>query len=305
MIAWNNSNCPDENINTKSPLIKRFMNEQHIETIHLYLTGAMDALERQAFEAAMQADPALREEVELERILLNAIEQSGTHSEALKTIQAVQEKLRAEGFFKSEKAADTPVFHISHTKKFNIMKRLIAVAATLVVVAGGIWFFMNQDKPVDNNALFAQFYQPKEDVQRAKNILESLESYGLAGVQTDTDTLKIALELYETDKYDEALALLKGFAETHPENDVAQYYIGVIHMSQGRYAKAIEVLLPISRSEESALKNDALWNLGLCYLKTDDGVGDAREAFIKLSNDNTYSNHRGAKAVLEQLLPQK
>lgn len=305
MIAWNSSNNPGENSDTKLPLIQRFMNEQHIETIHRYLAGIMSDTELQTFEADMQANPALREEVELERILLAGIEHAGRHHESFETIRAVQEKLRAEGFFESEKAADTPIFTIAHTKKFNIMKRLIAVAATLVVLAGGIWFFMNREQPLDADALFTQFYQPKEDVQRAKNILESLESYGLAGVQTDTDTLKIALELYETDKYDEALALLKGFAETHPENDVAQYYIGVIHMSQGRYAKAIEVLLPISRSEESALKNDALWNLALCHLKTENGVNDAREAFTKLSNDNTYPNHRGAKAVLEQLLPQK
>ncbi len=281
------------------------MNEQHVETIHRYLAGTMDNHEREAFEADMQANPALREEVELERFLLTGIEHAGQEGEARKTIRVVQDKLRNEGFFESEKAGTIPIRTITHTKKFNIMKRMIAVAATLVVLAGGVWFFMNQDKPVDTNALFTQFYQPKEDVQRAKGIVETLTSYGLAGVQSDTDTLKMALELYETDKYDEALALLKGFAETHPENDVAQYYIGVIHISQGRYAKAIEVLLPISKSEESALKNDALWNLALCYLKTEDGVNDAREAFIKLSNDNTYSNHRGAKAVLEQLLPQK
>jgi len=281
------------------------MNEQHIETIHRYLAGAMNDLERQTFEASLESDSALREAVEFERLLLAGIGQAGQHAEALKTIQAVQEKLRAEGFFNAEKAADTPTLTITHAKKFNIMKRLLAIAATLVVLAGGVWFFMNREQPLDTDALFTQFYQPKEEIQRVKNIIESLDSYGLAGVQTDSDTLKIALQLYETDKYDEALALLKGFAETHPENDVAQYYIGVIHMSQGRYAKAIEVLLPISRSEESALKNDALWNLGLCYIQTDDGVSDAREAFTKLSSDNTYTNHRRAKAVLDQLIPQK
>jgi len=281
------------------------MNEQHVETIHRYLAGIMETREREAFEADMQANPALREEVELERILISGIERAGQDNEVRKTLEAVQDKLRSEGFFQSREDATTPILTIAHTKKFNIMKRMLAAAATLVVLVGGVWFFMNQDKPVDANALFTQYYQPKEDVQRAKGIIETLTSYGLAGVQSDTDTLKMALQLYESDKYDEALVLFKGFAETHPENDVAQYYMGVIHMSQGRYAKAIELLLPISRSDESALKNDALWNLALCYLKTDDGVNDAREAFIKLSNDNTYPNHRGAKAVLEQLLPQK
>ncbi|MBK9337452.1 MAG: tetratricopeptide repeat protein [Lewinellaceae bacterium] len=279
------------------------MNEQHIDTIHRYLTGMMDAAEQQAFEAEIQQNPALRREVELERMLLAGIEYAG-RNDARKTIESVQTKLRQEGFFDSAQTKPMPTLTIVHSSKVTIMKRILAIAATFIVLAGGVWFFMNQETPLDTNALFTQYYQPKDDIQRAKSIIETLDSYGLAGVQTDTDTLKMALQLYEADKYNEALALLKGFAEIHPENDVAQYYIGVIHISQGRYAKAIEVLLPISRSEESALKNDALWNLGLCYMKTENGVEDARNAFTKLSGDNNYPNHRGAKAVLEQLLPQ-
>ena len=81
------------------------------------------------------------------------------------------------------------------------------------------------------------------------------------------------------------------------------YFLGATFMSQGYYAKAIEVFFPLSRGE-SPLKNDALWNLGLCYLKTENGMDDARVSFEKLSADNAYHNHRGAKAVLEQLLPQ-
>lgn len=279
------------------------MNEQHIDTIYRYLTGMMEAAEQEAFEAEIQNNPVLRQEIELERMLLAGIEYSG-RNDTRKTIESVHDKLRQEGFFDSKQTRPAPTLTIVHSSKVTIMKRILAIAATFIVLAGGIWFFMNQEKPLDTNALFTQYYQPNDDIQRAKGIIETMDSYGLAGVQTDTDTLKMALQLYEADKYSEALALLKGFAEIHPENDVAQYYIGVIHISQGRYAKAIEVLLPISRSEESALKNDALWNLGLCYMKTENGVEDARNAFTKLSGDNNYPNHRGAKAVLEQLLPQ-
>ncbi|MEQ1745831.1 MAG: tetratricopeptide repeat protein [Saprospiraceae bacterium] len=279
------------------------MNEQHIDTIHRYLSGSMDTAERTAFEADMQADPALREEVELENILLTGIERAG-QEDVLQIIQSVHGKLSAEDFFNSSKAQASPALTIVHKQKFNIMKRLLAIAASLVVVSGAVWFMMNQDNPVDTNALYSQYYQPNEDVQRAKDIINSLEEFGFAGAQSENDSLKMGLQAYESGKYDEALALLKGFAETHPENDVAQYYIGIVHMSQGRYAKAIEVLTPVSRSDNSALKNDALWNIGLCCLKADNGLQDAREAFTKLSSDSSYPNHRAAKAVLEQLIPQ-
>jgi len=292
-------------IDKKSPkrsVIQRFMNEQYIDTIHRYIAGVMSPAERNAFELEMQTNSDLREDVDIERLLLAGIQHTGQQADRA-TIESVHEILRQEGFFEMTETKSIPIGTIVHTQKFSIMKRFLAIAATLVVLAGGVWFFTHQDKPVDTDALFTQYYQPQEDVKRARNIVETLVSYGLAGVQTDTDTLKMALQLYEAGKYNESLALLKGFAETHPENDMAQYYIGVIHISQGRYAKAIEVLLPISRSEESALKNDALWNLGLCYLKMENGVQDAQNVFTTLSQDNSYPNHRGAKAVLEQLLP--
>lgn len=279
------------------------MNEQYIDAIHRYLSGALSPAERAAFELDMQNNPELREDVDIERLLLAGIEQAGQQDDDRKTIQSVHEKLRREGFFQSVAADSTSSPTIAHSKTVNIMNRILAIAATLIVLAAGVWFFLHEDNQMDTNAIYTQHYQPQEDVKRAQSIIEALTSYGLAGVQTDTDTLKAALQQYEAGKYDEALVLLKGFAETHPENDVAQYYIGAIHMSQGRYAKAIEVLLPISRSDESALKNDALWNLGLCYLKTENGVKDAENAFTQLSQDNSYPNHRGAKAVLEQLLP--
>ena len=73
-------------------------------------------------------------------------------------------------------------------------------------------------------------------------------------------------------------------------------------MSQERYVKAIELFLPISRSDGSDLKNDALWNLGLCYLMTVNGEQDAREVFEELADDSAYPQHREAQAVLDQLI---
>ena len=185
------------------------------------------------------------------------------------------------------------------------MKRFIAIAATLAIVAAGIWF-LSRNKPTaaaDPNNVYATYFNPNTEIQRVKTIIATLESRGLAGIQTDADTLRQALELYEAARYDESIALLKSFLGTHPENDTAQYYLGVSYMSQEHYARAIEMLYPLSRSEASSLRNDALWNLGLCYLKAENAREDARAAFTELSNDNSYPNHRGAKALLDQLFP--
>jgi tetratricopeptide (TPR) repeat protein len=128
-----------------------------------------------------------------------------------------------------------------------------------------------------------------------------LESLGFAGASAE-DTLKQALVLYENGQYNEALNLLTAYQVQHQDNLLVQYYIGMSHMNESRYAKAIEYLQPISKAEGADLKNDALWNLALCYLQVENGVDNAKSTFLKIENDLDNPNHRAAKAVREQLL---
>ncbi|MCB0534030.1 MAG: tetratricopeptide repeat protein [Lewinellaceae bacterium] len=281
------------------------MNEQYIDTIHRYLNKTMTQAERNTFEAELQRDPELREAVELERRLLAGLEKAG-EQRLQQTIGTVHTKLKDEGFFAADAKEDSkPELTITYSSNRFTMRKLISIAASLLVLAGAVWFFAIRDASVEAKDLYNEYYKPDTDVQRARDVIATLESHGLAGVPTDTDSLKTALELYEASKYDEALALLKVIAEAHPENDIAQYYIGVIHMDQERYAKAIEVLLPVSRMDNSDFKNQALWNLGLCYLRTENNQQDAYNVFQSLADDPEYPDHRNAKALLEQLLPKK
>lgn len=281
------------------------MNEEYIDKIHRYLAGTMSTAEREAFETEINENPELQNDVELERLLLEGMERAG-EAELRQTIGAVHHKLTAEGFFQAGAAAPVSTLSVSHLSKTSFMRRIMAIAATLVVLAGAVWFFTRQESAaVDPNALFSQHFKLEQEVQRAKTAISRLESVGMAGVQTAEDTLRQALQHFEAGRYNEAQNLLKSHLETHPDDQTAQYYLGIIHMSQERYAKAIELLTPLSVAEGSELKNDALWNLGLCYLKAENGQDDAREAFTKLANDNEYPNHRGAKALVEQLIPKK
>jgi TolA-binding protein len=281
------------------------MNEQYIDTIHRYLNGTMDPSERDAFEAEMLHDSSLRKAVELERNLLAGIKKSGEQT-VRNTIHTVHSNLKKEGFFAADAAEEPePQLHITYTSNRFTMRKLISIAASIIVLAGAVWFFTIRNASVEIKDLYHEYYTPETDVQRAKDLIATMQSNGLAGVPTDTDTLKAALTLYEEGKYTESLEILNAFIENHPDNDAAQYYIGVIHMSQERYAKAIEMLLPVSRLDTSTFQNDALWNLGLCYLKTENGQQDAYNVFQELSEDSSFPRHRNAKALKEQLLPKK
>jgi TolA-binding protein len=277
------------------------MNEQYLDTIHRYLNGTMDVNERESFETEMRQNPSLQKDVEMERLLLGGLEHAG-ETELRQKIGTVQDQLAAEGFFRAGAAETSPRLSVTHLSKTYQMKRIIAIAASFAILAAAVWFFTRPANTPDPGALFSKYYQPKEEIQRAQEIIPKLES-GLAGIPTDGDTLRDALQFYADGNLEEAEKLLKIYLESSPEDLLAAYFLGATFMSQGYYAKAIEIFLPLSRGE-SPLKNDALWNLGLCYLKTENGMDDARVSFEKLSADNAYPNHRGAKAVLEQLLPQ-
>lgn len=277
------------------------MNEQYIDTIHRYLTGLMEAAERATFEEELKTNATLRSDVELEQVLLAGIDKAG-EAQLRTTIGTVHQQLKADGFFESA-VQDAPL-RTSYLSSSSRMKQFMAIAASLVVVAAAVWFF-TQNGSTRADALFSNYYEPSEDLQRAQTIATQLKSTGFSGVNTQPDSLRMALQAYEAGQYDEALKLLTALGADHPQNDTVQYFIGAIHISQERYARAVEVLLPLSRSDTSALRNDALWNLGLCYLKMENGERDAREAFTQLSQDNTYPKHRGAKAVLDQLLPEQ
>lgn len=277
------------------------MNEQYIDTIHRYLTGTLEAAEHAAFEEELKTNATLRSDVELEHVLLAGIDKAG-EAQLRTNIGAVHQQLKADGFFES--AGQEAPLRVSYLSGSTRIKQFIAIAASLVVVAGAVWFFI-QNGSTRNDAIFANHYQPAEDLQRAQTIVTRLKSTGFGGVNTQPDSLRLALQAYEAGQYDEALALLTALGAAYPQNDTVQYFTGVVHISHERYAKAIEVLLPLSRSDTSALRNDALWNLGLCYLKMENGERDARGVFTQLSQDNAYPKQRGAKAVLDQLLPEQ
>lgn len=178
------------------------------------------------------------------------------------------------------------------------MKKVMAIVVALVAIASVVWF-LKPNTATNPEELFAKYYQAQNELLRTKQLIARLESYGFTG---GFDSLKQALVLYENGQYQEVIKLLTAYQETHKDDLLVQYYIGMSHMNESRYAKAVEYLMPISKAEGSDLKNDAIWNLALCYLKVENGLADAKSTFLDIENDMNNPYHRAAKAVREQLL---
>jgi tetratricopeptide (TPR) repeat protein len=270
------------------------MQEEYFDTIHRYIDGAMSPAEKAAFEAQLKQDMELRQALETERLLIGGIEKKAEEN-ILKTIQSVHQQLKTEGFF--ENADQSPSITIKRT---NVMKQVMAIAAAIVAIAAVVWIL--KPNPTTNpGELFAKYYQPQQELIRTRQMIAQMESQGFAGAAA-TDTLRQALVLYENGQYSDALKLLTAYQESHSDNLLVQYYIGMSHMNESRYAKAIEYLLPVSKAEDADLKNDAFWNLALCYLKVENGLEDAKSLFIKIAQDPNNPNQKGAISVRDDLL---
>lgn len=251
----------------------------------------MESWEKSQFENDMKINQELYHAVEFERKLLTGLHLVGD-KELRKQIQAVHDDLAHQQFFEKK----DNIISINSINKRTFMKRIIAIAAAAVVLLGVVWFSFLKEKPAaDPNEVFAQHFKP--ETSRLGEVLAGFPA-GFAGELTAQDSLKEALKLYEQGKYDEAVAALDSVLVRHPANDTATFYLGMAHLNSERYARALEVLTPITTNESSAFKLESTWYTGLCYLKVDNGLDKAKDIFSGLANNAEYKDRQAAKGVL-------
>lgn len=265
----------------------------YIDRIHRYLTNDMNQAEKAAFEEEMNANEQLAQDTQLEQNLLMGISLAGDE-ELKKRIADTDERLSRNQFFDKGK-----IVSLNSQPKNFIMKKIIAFAAAAVVLIGAIWWgFFKQAAPTPDQ-LFADNFKP--ETTKSVAISESLASSGLLDSMTMQDSLAAALKFYNDGKYNEAMVALDTFLVYHPTNDTAQFYLAMSHLNESRYARAVDLLTPITTSEASSFKLDALWYLGLCYFKVDGGFAKAEEIFTQLAATPESKDQQAAKGILQMI----
>ncbi|MBK9016290.1 MAG: hypothetical protein IPM82_20695 [Saprospiraceae bacterium] len=123
-------------------------------------------------------------------------------------------------------------------------------------------------------------------------ILDRLEAKGLGdpGKMAD-DSLAQALKLYGEAKWEEARSALDIYLQQHPDEPIAQLYMGLTLLQLSDYTKASRFLMPLADDTDFQYQNMAKWYLALCYtyFNTAESVANA----CKLLKDLTANPESG------------
>ena len=265
-----------------------FFNEEDIQD---YLSGKMPKATIVLFEARMKTDINFAEQVNFEKNLLQGLTKVD-ESDLKANIQNIQSKLEQESFFET---ADS-VKEKETTKVISIFTRYRAIAATLLltIVAGLFWFF--PAKP-NSEQLYANYYEL--ETEELTPLLERLEIVGLIPTEQERkNSLSKALQSYKVKNFKSTSFSLQDHLKTYPNDEAAQFYLGVNYMELNKFNAAIEAFQKIS-STESEWYDDGQWYLALSYIKIG-AFEDAKFVIRKISSIEKSKYQKSAEKILNE-----
>lgn len=210
---------------------REHIDQQLFEQIEAYLLDTMDASERFQFETAMADDVLLRNEVNLQRKLVAAVQTASFSSNAVQYVTA--------------KESIAPV-------KKMVFKWWHAAAATLLIAAA-TWFY--QSTTVTPDKLFAGYFHADPGLPVA---MSSTNEYGFYD----------GMVSYKEGNYDRAIEIWTGVKEKGLPADTLQYYLGVACLNKNDYEAAVQHLLPVAENKMGEWHDKAVWYLALAYIKS-------------------------------------
>ncbi|MCU0323821.1 MAG: tetratricopeptide repeat protein [Spirosomaceae bacterium] len=242
------------------------MSTEHELLIEKYFENSLTEAEKTQFEILVNSNTEFRDAVGFEKNLKSAIHKKERYElkNQLKSFEKKQE-----------------------TKIVAMPRWLWLAAASVIIVGATLWIFVF--KTSSNEDLFTQNFQ----------VYPNVIAPSVRGSSTVEGDKKLAFELYEQEKFREAIGVFEKISkETKDEYPV--FYVGQCYMALGEYQKAISILSgAVLTDEKFPFDTQRKWYLALAYLK----MGDKENAKLILELLTNYENIQNQKAteLLEKL----
>lgn len=254
------------------------MNDTRYEEIHRYLLGEMDTAEAAAFQARMEQDPQLKEDVQLEEEL-----QFLLRYQRRQELKQMLHDTPTTAFDTSTHDSEPPTPPKSSNGGIRppFWKYATSVTTLAAIIIAAVFIFRGLDGPSDYQELYAEYFQTFED-----DFLRSAAADSLPGFAAyDAEDWSRALAGLDTSGRDTRALLLHGLAGMNTD---------------------LLSLLPAARRDlerVEALQDDdydlrAKWYLALMDLR-EGKIASCKRRLSELI-DSSYMGQE-AKALLEEL----
>lgn len=230
------------------------LRQDAFEELEAYVLGTMDADQRHRFEQRLAKDAELRNELELERENIRAVEMAGVERTLL----------------------DIRATHAGSTGGGTWWGGWMKYAAAVALLLGGVAWWMA--RPPMEQRVFAQYFQPDPGLPVPMSAVNDPE-------------FQDAMVAYKLEDYPEAVAKWDALLHAEPGNDTLQYYIASAQLAQGRAAEAIPLFRQVIANPVSGFRAKARWFLFLAYLQTGDRA--AMHA-MEMADDPVYGERARA-----------
>lgn len=238
--------------------------EAKFNLIEKYLQGEFSQEERKAIEQKIAEDPDLWQEANLHRNLHQFLQ----NQEEIK----LRDQLSA-----LEKAR--------FKKNKPLLTYGIAAAISLLVVAG--IFFLYDQQQISPAEIVAEQFEPYPMVLNERNV-------GL-----EDQAIQLAINAYLDQDYPQAITYFNELVNRDTLVTLARFYQGVSLLALNRSAESVEILAELKDTEQSLIKQQTLWYLGLSYLLQEEQE-KALSTFSELAGYENYKQEE-AQRIIEQL----
>lgn len=235
--------------------------------IEAYFTGTLTTSQQRQLEWLLQNDAAFSEAFNFEKEVRDTI----TYNER----QKIKERFRT-----LDKQAVKPV---------QKQVRWWYAAASILILIGAAWFFLDKQPEMTAEKLYAQYMEPYPNM---------VTPMVRGDIPADT-VMSEALMLYDKRAYSESAVLLQQVYDEHP-NDQTAFYLAICQLMVQKPKEAIALLEARDWKDSSYFSTAVInWYLGLAYLQ----LGDEKQALPRFKRvaESDDSLSAEARKVVEAL----
>lgn len=237
-----------------------------LEDIEAYLNGEMDAVQKQEFEQQLTTDAQLKKQVEELRFLQTTIDKHLQAEQTLPELKKILTPLTQTHFHKAEQQKGGRVISM------NRVFAAIALAASVIL----IFFLFLPGVSVDG--------YPVDDMSGAIT----------RGNETE---LAKAAQLFNDEKYAEAVAAFQHLKTESPDDATINYHLGISLVKTKNFTDALTLFESLAKGE-SVYKDDANFFAALSAYNLQQN-DKAKEYAAAVKKESKY--YKYAKAVLKKI----